>query len=75
MTSPLKGIKILELGQFIAGPYTGLLLADLGAQVVKVERPGIGDPFREFGVPGRRRTDTATTSAHSIATSSALRST
>ncbi len=54
MTSPLKGIKILELGQFIAGPYTGLLLADLGAQVIKVERPGIGDPFREFGIPGQK---------------------
>ena len=54
MASPLKGIKILELGQFIAGPYTGLLLADPGAQVIKVERPGIGDPFREFGIPGQK---------------------
>ena len=53
MASPLKGIKVLELGQFIAGPYTGLLLADLGAQVIKVERPGLGDPFREFGIPGK----------------------
>ena len=53
MASPLKGIKVLELGQFIAGPYTGLLLADLGAQVIKVERPGLGDPFREFGIPGQ----------------------
>lgn len=53
MASPLNGIKILELGQFIAGPFTGLMLADLGAQVIKVERPGLGDPFREFGIPGR----------------------
>jgi crotonobetainyl-CoA:carnitine CoA-transferase CaiB-like acyl-CoA transferase len=53
MASPLNGIKVLELGQFIAGPFTGLQLADLGAQVIKVERPGLGDPFREFGVPGR----------------------
>jgi len=53
MASPLNGIKILELGQFIAGPYAGLLLADLGAQVIKVERPGIGDPFRHFGIPGK----------------------
>lgn len=53
MASPLKGIKVLELGQFIAGPFAGLQLADLGAQVIKIERPGLGDPFREFGVPGR----------------------
>ncbi len=52
MASPLNGIKILELGQFIAGPYTGLLLADLGATVIKLERPGVGDPFRQFGIPG-----------------------
>ena len=53
MASPLNGIRILELGQFIAGPYAGSLLADLGAQVIKVERPGVGDPFREFGIPGQ----------------------
>ncbi|OGA43344.1 MAG: hypothetical protein A3G25_08335 [Betaproteobacteria bacterium RIFCSPLOWO2_12_FULL_63_13] len=53
MASPLNGIRILELGQFIAGPYAGLLLADLGAKVIKVERPGIGDPFRQFGIPGK----------------------
>jgi crotonobetainyl-CoA:carnitine CoA-transferase CaiB-like acyl-CoA transferase len=54
MASPLAGITVLELGQFIAGPFTGLLLADLGARVIKVERPGRGDPFREFGIPGRQ---------------------
>lgn len=53
MTSPLKGIKVLELGHFIAGPYAGLLLADLGAQVIKVERLGSGDPFRGFGAVGQ----------------------
>jgi len=53
MANPLNGIKILELGQFIAGPYAGLLLADLGAKVIKVERPGVGDPFRHFGIPGQ----------------------
>jgi crotonobetainyl-CoA:carnitine CoA-transferase CaiB-like acyl-CoA transferase len=49
MASPLKGIKVLELGHFIAGPFAALQLADLGAQVIKVERPVHGDPFREFG--------------------------
>ena len=49
MSSPLKGIRVLELGQFIAGPYAGLQLADLGARVIKVERPQGGDAFRDFG--------------------------
>jgi len=50
MADPLRGIRVLELGQFIAGPFAGLQLADLGAQVIKVERPGQGDPFRAFGL-------------------------
>lgn len=43
---PLEGIRVLELGHIIAGPSAGLLLADLGADVVKVERPGEGDQSR-----------------------------
>jgi CoA:oxalate CoA-transferase len=46
---PLAGIKVLDLSRFIAGPYAGRLLADLGADVVKVEPPG-GDTTRLFGI-------------------------
>jgi formyl-CoA transferase/succinyl-CoA--D-citramalate CoA-transferase len=42
-------VKVVELGAFIAGPYAGQLLADLGADVVKVEPPGAGDPMRQWG--------------------------
>jgi crotonobetainyl-CoA:carnitine CoA-transferase CaiB-like acyl-CoA transferase len=44
----LKDIKVIELGTYITGPAAGLHLADLGADVIKVERPGTGDPFRTF---------------------------
>lgn len=43
---PLAGIKVLEMGQLIAGPYCGQLLAHFGAQVIKLEPPGVGDPLR-----------------------------
>jgi crotonobetainyl-CoA:carnitine CoA-transferase CaiB-like acyl-CoA transferase len=46
---PLEGLRVLELGHIIAGPSAGLLLADLGADVIKVERPGEGDQSR--GMP------------------------
>lgn len=48
---PLDGIKVLELARILAGPWTGQLLADLGADVVKVERPGEGDDTRGWGPP------------------------
>lgn len=49
MPGPLQGLKVVELGQLIAGPFCGQLLGDLGAEVVKVEPPGKGDPMREWG--------------------------
>ncbi|OZB95373.1 CaiB/BaiF CoA-transferase family protein [Paenibacillus sp. XY044] len=45
---PLAGLKILEFGQIAAGPFAGMLFADLGADVVKVERPDVGDGMREW---------------------------
>ncbi|MGB8651320.1 MAG: CaiB/BaiF CoA-transferase family protein [Mycobacteriales bacterium] len=47
---PLVGLRVLELGSFIAGPFAGQLLGDYGADVVKVEPPEGGDPMRHWGV-------------------------
>lgn len=52
MPGPLKGIRVLDLGRFIACPFSGMLLADLGAEVIRVERPGGGqDRFIGFLSP------------------------
>jgi crotonobetainyl-CoA:carnitine CoA-transferase CaiB-like acyl-CoA transferase len=48
---PLAGIKVVELARILAGPWCGQLLADLGAEVTKVERPGAGDDTRHWGPP------------------------
>lgn len=45
---PLQGVKVVELGQLIAGPFAGKTLADFGAEVIKVEPPGEGDPLRKW---------------------------
>ena len=53
MTSPgpgaLAGLRVVELGQLLAGPFCGQLLGDMGADVIKVESPGAGDPMRVWG--------------------------
>ncbi len=48
---PLDGIRVLDLSRVLAGPYASMLLGDMGADVVKVERPGSGDDTRRFGPP------------------------
>ena len=48
MTKPLEGLIVLEFSQFLSGPYAGLRLADLGARVIKIERPQVGDLCRNL---------------------------
>ncbi|MBK5115356.1 MAG: CoA transferase [Thermoleophilia bacterium] len=48
-TGPLVGIRVLELGSLLAGPFVGRLLGDFGAEIIKAEPPGAGDPLREWG--------------------------
>lgn len=47
--SALKGLRVIELGQLLAGPFCGQLLGDMGAEIIKVEPPGAGDPMRVWG--------------------------
>lgn len=49
MTGALDGIRVIELGQLIAGPFCGQLMGDMGAEIIKVEPPGQGDPMRNWG--------------------------
>ena len=63
MPGPLAGIRVLELARILAGPWAGQILADLGADVVKVERPGAGDDTRGWGPPFVEGADGAQMSA------------
>ena len=49
--APLTGIKVVDMTEALAGPYCAMLLGDLGADVIKVERPGDGDQARTWGPP------------------------
>jgi formyl-CoA transferase len=49
MGGALQGIRVIEIASYVTGPFAGLLLADMGADVVKLEQPGQGDPFRGWG--------------------------
>src|SRR3989304_4142008 len=51
MTAPLAGLRVFDLTRTLAGPTCTQLLGDLGAEVIKVERPGVGDDTRKWGPP------------------------
>jgi glutaryl-CoA transferase len=58
MTSPLNNIKVVDLSRILAGPWASQLLADMGAEVIKVERPVSGDDTRHWGPPFIKQTTT-----------------
>jgi len=51
MAGPLEHIRVLELSRVLAGPWAAQTLADLGASVIKVEKPGVGDDTRTYAPP------------------------
>jgi succinyl-CoA:(S)-malate CoA-transferase subunit A len=51
---PLSGVRVIDVGTFLAGPYAASIMGEFGAEVIKVEHPISGDPMRRFGVPTKR---------------------
>lgn len=49
--TPLSGVRVLDIATFVAAPFCGTLLAEFGADVIKIEQPGLGDTLRRFGTP------------------------
>ena len=49
LKGPLAGVRVIEMGQLLAGPFTASRLADFGAEIIKIETPVTGDPMREWG--------------------------
>ncbi len=48
-SGPLADVRVIEMGVLLAGPFCGQLLGDYGAEVIKIEQPGVGDPMRDWG--------------------------
>ena len=51
---PMSGVRIIDVGTFLAGPYAASILGEFGAEILKVEHPIAGDPMRRFGTPTKR---------------------
>src|SRR5512144_2413415 len=55
---PPSGVRVLDIATFVAAPYCATILSEFGAEVIKVEEPRAGDPFRRFGTPTERADST-----------------